>query len=118
MLERAGVFSGKVGATQEAPVVVITVSGGKPVVNFDTVLNHKYSVEASVDNKFYRPLATVLGTGSSYPYTVNTGLNASAAQVAKYTSATTGARSTTESTYAAIPASIGDAPLFFRVMAY
>jgi hypothetical protein len=118
MLERAGVFTGTVGATQIAPVVVVTVSGGKPVVNFDTVSGVKYSVEASVDNKFYRPLATVTGTGSSYPYTVNTGLNASAAQVAQYTSATTGARSTTESTYAAIPAAISETPLFFRVMAY
>jgi len=118
MLERAGVFSGLVGATQIAPVVVVTVSGGKPVVNFDTVYGVKYSVEASVDNKFYRPLATVLGTGSSVPYTVNTGLNASAAQAAKYASSTVGARSTTESTYAAIPASISETPLFFRVMAY
>jgi hypothetical protein len=118
MLERAGVFSSAVGTTQIAPVVVVTVSGGKPVVNFDTVSGVKYSVEASVDNKFYRPLATVTGTGSSYPYTVNTGLNASAAQVAQYTSATTGARSTTESTYAAIPAAISATPLFFRVMAY
>jgi len=118
MLERAGVFTGTVGATQIAPVVVVTVSGGKPVVNFDTVSGVKYSVEASVDNKFYRPLATVTGTGSSYPYTVNTGLNASAAQTAKYTSSTVGARSTTESTYAAIPAAISETPLFFRVMAY
>ena len=118
MLERAGVFAGSVGATQIAPVVVVTVSGGKAVVNFDTVDGVKYSVEASVDNKFYRPLATVTGTGSSYPYTVNTGLNASAAQTAKYTSSTVGARSTTESTYAAIPAGISETPLFFRVMAY
>jgi hypothetical protein len=120
MLERAGVFSGLVGETQIAPVVVVSISGGNPVVNFDTVNNVKYSVEASVDNKFYRPLATVTGTGLPYSYPVSAGLSASATQSAKYSASTNnvGARLTTESTYAAIPAAVSATPLFFRVMAY
>jgi hypothetical protein len=120
MLERAGVFSGLVGETQIAPVVVVSISGGNPVVNFDTVNNVKYSVESSVDNKFYRPLATVTGTGLPYSYPVSAGLSASATQSAKYSASTNnvGARLTTESTYAAIPAAVSATPLFFRVMAY
>jgi len=118
MLEKAGVFSGTVGSTQIAPVVVVSVSNGKPVVSFQADSGIKYSVEASVDNKFYRPLATVTGSGSTYNYPVSTGLTASATQGAQYSSATTGARSTTESTYAAIPTDISGSPLFFRVMAY
>jgi len=120
MLERAGVFSGTVAGTQVAPVVVVSVSNGQPVLTFQADNGTKYSIEASVDNKFYRPLATVTGSGSTVDYPVSTGLNASASQSAKYSASTNnvGARLTTESTYAAIPAAISATPLFFRVMAY
>jgi len=85
----------------------------------------KYSIEASVDNRHYRPLATVTGNGASQTYQVTAGLNASATQNAPYSSSDivnaafdTGKRTTSANTFAAIPATIGSTPLFFRVMAF
>jgi hypothetical protein len=122
MLERAGVFS--TSSAQIAPAVTIGVNGSSPTLTFPTVNGVKYSIEASVDNRFYRPLATVMGDGASQTYQVATGLNASASQNAPYTSSDistsfdTGKRTTSANTFAAIPATISSTPLFFRVMAF
>jgi hypothetical protein len=126
MLERAGVFEGTIGATQDAPVVTVTVnSSGQPVVTFATTDKVKYSVEASVDDNHYRPLATVIGNGSVRTHTVTTGLNASATQAAPYSSADivnatfdTGKRTSAASTFAAIPAIVSSQPILFRVIAF
>ena len=124
MLERAGVFSGQVGAKQDAPNIVVTVNGsGQPVLSFQAGSGIKYSIEASVDNTFYRPLATVTGSGTTYSYTVTTGLSASATQAGPYsggpfTGFDAGKRTTSASTFAAIPASVSSQPLFFRVIAF
>jgi hypothetical protein len=125
MLERAGVFSGTVGSTQIAPVVTVSVnSSGQPVLSFATENNVKYSVEASVDDNHYRPLATVTGDGTVKSYPVTTGLTASATQAAPYTSADivtaydTAKRTTSVSTFAAIPATVSSQPLLFRVIAF
>jgi hypothetical protein len=125
MLERAGVFAGTVGATQDAPVVTVTVnSSGQPVVTFATANNVKYSVEASIDDNHYRPLGTVIGNGTVRTYTVSTGLNASATQAAPYVAADiatafdTGKRTSAASTFAAIPATVSSQPILFRVIAF
>jgi len=122
MLERAGVFA--TDSAQIAPQITVGVNGSNPTLTFATVNGVKYSIEASVDNRHYRPLATVTGNGSSQTYQVTTGLNASASQNAPYTSGDistsfdTGKRTTSANTFAAIPATIGSTPLFFRVMAF
>lgn len=122
MLERSGIFSGPVGAKQDAPAVVISVNNlGQPVLTFNAAAGVKYSIEASVDNTFYRPLATVTGGGSDTSYTVITGLSASASSPAPYSGTPTGSdlgkRTTSATTFSAIPASVSSAPLFFRVIA-
>jgi hypothetical protein len=123
MLERAGVFA--TDSAQIAPQITVGVIGSNPTLTFATVNGVKYSIEASVDNRHYRPLATVTGDGRSQTYQVTTGLNASATQNAPYSSSDivnvpfdTGKRTTSANTFAAIPATIGSTPLFFRVMAF
>jgi hypothetical protein len=123
MLERAGVFA--TSSAQIAPQITVGVIGSNPTLTFATVNGVKYSIEASVDNRHYRPLATVTGNGASQTYQVTTGLNASATQNAPYSSSDivnaafdTGKRTTSANTFAAIPATIGSTPLFFRVMAF
>ena len=123
MLERAGVFA--TDSAQIAPQITVGVIGSNPTLTFATVNGVKYSIEASVDNRHYRPLATVTGDGTSKTYQVATGLNASATSAAPYSSSDivtaafdTGKRTTSANTFAAIPATIGSTPLFFRVMAF
>jgi hypothetical protein len=122
MLERAGVFSSS--SAQIAPAVTIGVNGSSPTLTFPTVNGVKYSIEASVDNRFYRPLATVTGDGRSQTYQVASGLNASATQTAPYSSSDivssfdTGKRTSSANALAAIPATVSTQPLFFRVMAF
>jgi len=122
MLERTGIFS--TSSAQIAPGVTIGVNGSSPTLTFPTINGVKYSIEASVDNRFYRPLATVTGNGTTQTYQVALGLNASATQSAPYTSSDivtsfdTGKRTSSANTFAAIPATVSTQPLFFRVMAF